>query len=258
MSFTTSVSGNPIIVDHSMRANLPHFPHPVAGYVLIRDIDLHMERMPVDRAWVKKTGYKALSAVKKLEGALFGKRSAPDGMRVLSAERFPGEVDALWDEASKSYDYVGVRDSSYLNWRYCDSRSGPFTTLLAYDGDMLVGYLVYAVNSFLEGYPVGYIVDLLTLPDKPEAADLLMGEALEALWAWDVNIVNGLAVKGSQQEEAYKASGFLDSLVRLHVFMRPVASQAEIQRLSSLAPDRIYFTWGDHDTLPLTTGTDSL
>jgi len=258
VSFTTSVSGNPIIVDHSMRENLPHFPHPVAGYVLIRDIDLHLERMPVDQAWVKRVGYKALSAVKKLEAAFFGKMSAPEGVRVVPVERFPDDVEVLWDVASKCYDYIGVRDGRYLNWRYCDPRSGPFTTLLAYEGDRLVGYLVYAVNSFLKDYPVGYIVDLLTLPDKPEAADILVGEALEVLWDRDVNIVNGLAVKGSRQEDSYKASGFLDSLVRLHVFMRPVASQAEIQRLSSLAPDRIYFTWGDHDTLPLTTGTDSL
>ena len=248
-SFTQSVSGNPIIVEHSLRENLPRFPHPVAAYVRIKDLDLHLRHMPVDNAWVKRAGYHALRAL-KIIGRGVKDAEAPHGVDVVEVERFDERVDGLWSSASQGYDYIGFRDRVTLNWRYCDPRVGGCKVLYAVEGGELSGYVVLRVNRFFDDYPVGFIVDILTDLGRNDVVNALLVEANKYFDDEGVNIVNALAVKGSAIEKALGVNGYLDSVVRLEVFLRPIIG-GEASEMAGYGSDRMLFTWGDHDSLPL-------
>ena len=59
-----------------------------------------------------------------------------------------------------------------------------------------MGYSVLKINRLREDYPIGYIVDLLALPDRLEVARVLISDAVRYFDERNINIVNCLTVKG--------------------------------------------------------------
>jgi hypothetical protein len=57
-------------------------------------------------------------------------------------------------------------------------------------------------------------------------------------------------VKGSRHEDALKQNGFLDSRINIHIFYHPYGEDV-IKAISKTSAERLHFTWGDHDSLPL-------
>ena len=91
VEFTLAATGNPIVIESMLRWNRPRFPHPIAVYARIRDVDLHLEKMPAEDAWVKKTGYKTLSLFSKIRAR---ERFAPSkSITIRRVRRFPTRID---------------------------------------------------------------------------------------------------------------------------------------------------------------------
>jgi len=255
VSFSYHMTGNPIIIESGANQKLPKFPHPIAPYVQIKDIDHHLEKMPVDDAWLKKLGYRTLETLNRIENQLI-KIPETGNVNVEKVDRLEPDFDVFWEQVSKKFDYIGVRNSEYLNWRYADPRAGNYSIYLAKINDEIAGYMVICINGYIKEYPVGFIVDLLTNPETVEAAYPLLDEAQKYFDENNVNIVNSLVVKDGVFETSFSRKGFLDSRVRLEVFLRPVSEIKIFDILSAFRPERVHFTWGDHDTLPLKTRVD--
>jgi hypothetical protein len=93
---------------------------------------------------------------------------------------------------------------------------------------VLLGYYVFRANRFREKYPVGYVLDLVTVPGKLDVACSLVGEAVRYFDAVGVNVVNVMVMEGAWFLDALRLNGFLNSRVRLNVFLDPFD---EVERL---------------------------
>jgi hypothetical protein len=169
---------------------------------------------------------------------------------VRRVRKFPAKIDEFWEKNLDSYDFIVERSSQYLNWRYCDSRAGNYEVFLAEEGDEILGYSVAGVNRIREDYPVSYVVDLVACGGRGDVYGALLARMVDRLDEEGINIVLGLAVKGSKVESAYAGSGFLDSRERLELFMTPVGSSQVSETVKGFKPGRVHYCWGDHDSLP--------
>ena len=140
--------------------------------------------------------------------------------------------------------------SNYLNWRYCDPRAGPYRVYQAYLDGKLVGYIVTRVNRYLSEYFIGYIMDLLTAPGKKDVAAALLMHALEVLDKDGVNITTCMVPDGHPHEKIYRALGFLNSGINLHLFTN-LNEVDEEHLLDNCRPREIHFTYGAIDSLPI-------
>ena len=248
VEFTLAATGNPIVIESMLRWKRPRFPHPVAVYARIRDVDLHLEKMPAEDAWVKKTGYKTLSLFSKIRSR---ERFDPSkSITIRRVRRFPTRIDEFWEDNLDSYDFIVERSSEYLNWRYCDPKAGNYEVYLTEKGDELLGYAVTGVNRVREDYPVGYVADLVAGSGGGDVSAALIAHVVDRLSEEGVNIVLGLAVKGSGAESAYACSGFVDSRERLELFITPVGDSRISEAVKGFKSERVHYCWGDHDSLP--------
>jgi len=77
-------------------------------------------------------------------------------MPTIFDERF----DMLWEKASKQFNIIGERSSSFLNWRYEESSTYYYKIFCILDDKKeLAGYLVYYVKD-----NICHVVDMLFLP----------------------------------------------------------------------------------------------
>ena len=159
--------------------------------------------------------------------------------------------EEFWDEISKHYDFIVEKRRDYLNWRYCDPRCGDFIVKIAEYKKEIVGYSVLRINRYLREYPIGYIVDLLTLPNRLDVSEALAADAISYFDSNGVNIINYQVVKNHPHEQILKKQGFLNSRIKIHLFYNPLGNVDEISKLRNSPQNRIYVSWGDHDVLPV-------
>lgn len=243
------MTGNPIVVK-SMSKTRPRFPHPLANLVRIQDIDHHLRSIPSEKAGFVGFGFKALKLTNRARYSLSRRKLLLD-IDVMEVNNFDNEVDELWRRVSGSYGFITERTSKYLNWMYCDPRGGNFVIRQAIEGGQIVGYIVLGINGYLSDYPVGFVVDLLTLPDRLDVAERLATSACEYFDEKGINIVNYLIVKEHPYSGVFRKQGFLDSRVKFHVFYQTKELSERMNGLKDGPPSEVMFTWGDHDTLPV-------
>jgi hypothetical protein len=201
-----------------------------------------------------KLGFKASALWNRFRRVLED-RHVKTRLKIYPAEALDERVNLLWREAASRYDFIVVRDATYLKWRYLDPRAGDYTILLAEEGQSLQGYIVLHINRTRENYPIGYIVDLLTPPERSDVRLALVRRALEFFRKHDVNIVTTLAIKGHPHERAFRRAGFINSRKRLNLFLGTHGLKARDQKtvevIKHSRPDKTHFTYGDIDSLPI-------
>jgi GNAT superfamily N-acetyltransferase len=250
------ITSNPLLIKSYSSSkdpskHRPRFPHKIVNLTRIRNIDRQLSEMPVPNSWVKRIGFYALSARNKA-GSILQPRQTRTGFTLARATRFDDRIDALWERVKDSHDFIVERRKDYLNWRYCDKRAGDFAVAQAEDGAGAVpGYAAFRINRFIATYPVGYIVDLLTLPGRLDVADALAEEATRFFDGAGVNIVNAQVVKGHPHEGVLSRYGFLDSQIDINLFYQENADATRMKEIANSPPERIHLTWGDHDVLPV-------
>ncbi len=155
---------------------------------------------------------------------------------------FGPEFDELFEDAVREFDFVPVRDSAVLEWRYADPRAGRFVCRAAEEEGRLQGYCVVAVAGAR-----GYLVDLLVRPGRLDVARSLVDDALSQLREAGASA----AVCWMAQRHPYtgllRAAGFLRS-------RRPVGFATRTMRLAKGELDflrdpasRVHLTYGDSD-----------
>jgi len=247
-----SVSSNPIIIKSKLRRGRPRFPHPVTVLVRIRDIDRQIDAMPIENAWFYKLGFRATKLFNDIKYASGVSDEVEKEIRIREIHAFDEKIDHFWEEVSKHYDFILERNRSYLNWRYCDTRAGDFIIKQAEnDRGEILGYIVVKINRYRKEYPIGYVVDLLTLPNQLEVARVLTDDAVNLFDSMDVNIVSLLVPKHHPHEEVLKRFGFLDSRKKLQLFYRPLDKVDVLEQLESVSAEKIHFSYGDIDSLPV-------
>ena len=244
------LTGNPIVVKRMIK-NRPQFPHQLVNLVRVQDIDKHLEYMPMERDWLIRTGFKAVSFLKNFTKSN-KKISAYHKYSVERVDSFDDEIDGFWSKVREQYFFIVERDEKYLNWRYCDPRSGGHVVYLVRNQEEITGYMVVKINKYFKDYPIGFIVDLLTLPEEFDSVEILLKKAIDYFDENNVNIINYLMVKDHPYSKIVSDHGFLDSRVNIHKFYYPLELAEEMNDLSKTSPAEVFFSWGDHDSLPMT------
>lgn len=222
----------------------------MVNMVRIRDINKHLKVLPVKHSLLMSYGYRMAKTVNNVRNA-FSAKKPNRGINILAIERFDDDIEAFWESASRHYDFIVERRREYLNWRFCDKRGGDFTVKLAKEGDEILGYIVLCINRYLDGYPIGYVVDLLTLPERMDAAEALILDAVDFFDDAGVNIVIYMTARGHPYQEAFRRRGFLDSRVKIHLFYNTFGEVNELAKIGKSLPSRVFFSWGDLDELPV-------
>ncbi|MDW5562534.1 MAG: GNAT family N-acetyltransferase [Methanomassiliicoccus sp.] len=123
---------------------------------------------------IKRLGYSSYQILRRS----LGPRVDVGGGITLGQEGEMGsEFDELYLRASEDFDVMIVRDSAYLNWRYCDPRSGDFIVRTARHDGRLVGYMVMREES-KDGSRFLNIVDCLADPRSPDVIPLLLMDCI--------------------------------------------------------------------------------
>jgi ribosomal protein S18 acetylase RimI-like enzyme len=154
---------------------------------------------------------------------------------------FDDRIDAFWREASRPFAFAVDRSREYLTWRY-DRRAGAFTITLAEDGEKLLGYAVTRTSR-----NVGYIADLIALPDRLDVARSLLSNALSSFARTDGHTVECWLPTRHAYQPLLRELGFTRSERKLRFRYTPVGLTKE-----QLAPLRksdtpVHITAGDTD-----------
>lgn len=111
----------------------------------------------------------------------FGERKydISEKIDVAKTSFFDNRVDEFWEEVSKEYKIIAVRDKKYLTWRYLDNPNYDYAIYLAERERKMLGYIVLKLMAIDKSSKSGMIVDLLTLPDQKDATFALIVKAIE-------------------------------------------------------------------------------
>jgi hypothetical protein len=244
-----TVTSNPITIRMLLKERHV-FPFKVLNMTRIRDIDLQLEKMPMKRGTIVKMGFLLSKVINQIENS--GKETGKVSKEITSVKTFSVETDKFWNRVKDSYDFIIVKDREYLNWRYTDPRAGRFEIRQATEGKQVLGYCILRINKFRKDYPVGYIMDLITLPEQTKVADLLIRDAVKYFDKNNVNIINCLLVEKHHYKKVLSKHGFINSRTKLHLFHNDIGLNSFVsEKINHLNnPDRIHFTYGDIDSLP--------
>lgn len=241
------VSGNPIMVTHYSKL-YPRFPYTILNFVRIQDIDLHLQMNPTENAWLKKYGFHFVKLLNKFRSALRVSSLPEEDFRISKVHSFDGNINVFLDEIKSHYAFIVERTRDYLNWRYCDPRGGNYIIKIAEADGRTLGYSVLRINRYVRSYPVGYIVDLLTLPDRLDVTDALVADAVNYFDSNCINMIRCQVVKNHPYEKLLKGCGFAKSGYGIDLFYDIYAKIGEeLNKLQTRIPDRIHFVYGDYD-----------
>lgn len=99
-------------------------------------------------------------------------------MKIL--HEFGEKFDQFWNEISKHYKVIQVRDRTFLTWRFLKCPHLSYITLAAINNDKILGYSILRFEKSIDGANKGYIVDLLSQRD-PVLMNALVSESMRLL-----------------------------------------------------------------------------
>ena len=170
------------------RLPTPPLPAPVAWLLNFRgDQDQQAPANPGDlqeqeaprmrpRLPLPKPVKRALNGgLKALDGALGRAFGGDRGAEVI--EDFDGSFDRLFEDVAATVPCIPEKDAAFLRWRYGPgSPQHPVTVIGVRDGETLLGYAVLKTTIGMDGY----ILDLITLPERRDVSRALLREAVRA------------------------------------------------------------------------------
>jgi GNAT superfamily N-acetyltransferase len=162
---------------------------------------------------------------------------------VREAAAFDERSDELWREASQQFEFAGVRDQSFLTWRYADPRARRYTILLAEQGGALLGYAVLRAR-----HGRGDIGDLLALPGRTDVARSLVREAVRRFRASGLDWARCWLPAQHPYQDVLAGEGFLLRKPRKIPFLvGPLRiDRSELAFLTEPAA-RVHLTMGDSE-----------
>jgi GNAT superfamily N-acetyltransferase len=253
IKMTLSVTSNPIIIQSYARSPTHRkFPHKVSNLVRIKNIDLQLKKIPVKNPTLIKAGFYTLRLINDMRKSFEQKPQGSTVFKIREISSFDERINVFWKHLSKKYGFIIERKMDYLNWRYCHRFAGDFIVKIAEGEDeRILGYYVAKINKNLENYPIGYLVDLLALPEYPEIVDKLIEDSLKHFDEKKVNIVNCLCVENHPFSKNLKRHGFLDSQFDLQLFINEHSKIDELDWLVQQPKEKMHFSYGDIDSLPI-------
>ena len=251
-NLTYYIPGNPILIRRAIQRGRPSFPRPILNLVRIDDIDLHLRMMPAEHAWLKRYGFHLSKFIHKMRYALshwhmFNK--SEQNYSITEIDRFDERINSFLREIRTNYNFIVERNQDYLNWRYSDPRGGNYIRKKAENDERILGYIILRINRYKREYPIGYIVDLLTIPDRIDVANDLITNAIRLFDNLSVNMIQYWGVQKHPHESLLRKHGFLKTRKEPHIFFNPMDVGKEWDQFRVSPPHQLFFQIGDTDAI---------
>jgi hypothetical protein len=240
------VSNNPIVTKTWKKLDMSLHVLPVIFFLWINDFERFAEAHPMRYTQLKKIGYKILRTYNRMQKS-FERSVEGGGFSINKITHFDDNVDELWLEASKGFDYIIERRSDYLNWRYCDPRGGSYEVLAATESGGMIGYAALRVDRYREDYPIGHVADVLALPERIGVVDSLLEESFRIFNEAGVNEAYCWMSLGHPYKRALERRGFLDLGKRVNYAISPNLIDETILKNTLDKGKKIHVMIGDSD-----------
>jgi GNAT superfamily N-acetyltransferase len=218
----------------------------MSHFVRIKNIGLHLDRTFYQRKPMVNFALRFFYFFNQLQNVFKNKYDSDTTIKITDIHRFDKRIDKLWDTVSDSYKLTTERTEKYLNWRYCDPRGGNYVVKCAQEKDQIIGYVVLRINKKEKKYPVGYIVDIFTLPNRDEITNALLAASVHFFDKNSINTIHLRLVRGHSYGKLLRKFGFMNSIKKKMVFFRPYGEvENEITRILSDTTSNIHITYGD-------------
>jgi hypothetical protein len=160
---------------------------------------------------------------------------------IVDCERFDERVDVLYEEASRPFDLILVRNQDYLNWRYCDPRAGRFSVRVAQSERQILGYTVLAAAKGRV-----QIADVLALPGRLDVVASLVDDAIARAAASAAGALECWCQTHHPYKSVFLDRGFLPKRTIKLTYLALRAPRAEIDFLADRKA-AVHFQLGDTD-----------
>lgn len=181
-----------------------------------------------------------------------GAEEASDHLQLVWIEKFDARFDDLWQRVQDKYAMMAVRNAAYLSWRFAPVSRRTYRTVVALDGDTLVGYAVVRCTDEIRGIPIGLIMDLLLEPGPrgERAGSLLLEEVGRYFKKEDVAMAGGLMLPHTDEYQVLLRAGYRPTPPRLTPRLFRVAFNcydAELPPTDQIKPEDWFLTIADYE-----------
>ncbi len=170
------------------------------------------------------------------------KRETQSPITVSQVEKFDANIDRVWKRASEGFDIITVRDADYLNWRFADCPDREYGIWIARVDEEEVGYLV---TTYSEKDRVGYILDLLVLPEFLPTTQTLLSTAVRFFKMMNASYVQCWMPKFAPYSRHLWLSGF----IRARTALKLVCHINSPDLVDLPSKPRWFLTLGDCDII---------
>jgi len=238
LKYNYSNSENPIVIRNNLKTRLL-FPHKLIQMTRMNSTE-HID------STVKKYGFKILSGINKISNSVSFDSKNVNEFKIIQIDKFDEDINKFFNEAISYHNYIVVKDSTYLNWRYCDPRGGKHIIYKAAQDGVTLGFIVMELRKTHDGYN-GTIAELLALPGKPEVARSLLRTSCKYFDDEGGNVLNYGVIKGHPYQNISKRFGFLDTSIisKMETIGRFKEIMNEYEKLKTVPPNKVYMNFGE-------------
>ena len=202
---------------------------------------------------LRSTPLSKLSASRRWRVPLIGfpKLHAKEKLSIVNLDSFSQDQTQIWRSAVTRYGLVGVnRDSTFLNYRFIENPSVEYSQLAIYSDDECLGFVVWSALD-KHNRKIGYILEMLHLPDRSDIGRMLLRRALHEMQSLNCELALAWNSSHSWNRTAYRRELF----VPLPDLFRPIHLHFTVRSLnqdlsSSLYnPRKWYLSYADSDSI---------
>lgn len=237
------ISNNPRILSSAKVRGEIRFPHEPQILIRIKDLDDHIRMKSMTNGAILKVLFSGAKTLHLPKQVLLSKIESKRDFEIVDVPLFGTNMDLFWGNILNYYDFIIEKNSSVLNWRYCDSRNERCIIKQAVRGREVLGFAVLMVKNEKE-YPEGYMMELLTYPDRVDVTDALIKSVCRSADELNINVLYSMNIKGHYYQQVLERNGFVNSY-KSPTIMCNSRDEKILDSLSLLDPKKTYLNYGD-------------
>jgi GNAT superfamily N-acetyltransferase len=242
-----AIEGSPVAAGKYRRRGGFTPSNSIVKLVSIKNVDNFIKARSLKRSLGYKVGVHFLKILNRIHPRRYFLRDKFE-WKVTDSCNFDERFEKFWVKISEQYDYILVRDQSFLKWRYGDQRGGKYHVKIVENGPDLIGYVVLRVNRHRQNYPVGYIVDLLALSNRKGVVESLVSESMAFFTSHGVNEVQYWVPRRHPHAGRLKRFGFINILKDPFIHFFCYDQYQKMKDIFSKS-NKIYLSFGDCDLI---------
>lgn len=168
------------------------------------------------------------------------RRKGIEGIEIEEMGLLDDQFDGFWQKALSLLPIMGVRNRSYLTWRYLRHPTRSYTIYRAKKSGEMKGYIVLRKVELLN-FNSAVIVDLLALDETTLTA--LVEKGIQRSRQEGADLLGFMVPKVHRYYEILRGMGFLPSAKTFQFMVYPHSDQKIF-----LSPEW-YVNWGDTDVI---------